>query len=238
MKKIIAIMLILTSAFLLFSCGGDDPIESINKMYDAIAPTKIITTATTVIGKQTLTAESQFVTGYVGGKIASTYTYSSMSLRDVDSGPVSDILPYYIVNSGKSEYLENKGLREWKYIDGTADESFKQNGKWQSTGEDFTPENGDIAINLKKSALTNVVADAEKKTVSFTVPKDNVADVFDFGEDVTVDADVLVVITHDGGAITGIVISYTVPGAKKGYPDTVVTIKSNYYYDPETVTID
>lgn len=224
MKKIIAIILAITCAFAMFSCQGKkaDPIDTLNAMYKASAPTKVVTDTTEVLGSITLTGTYTLKTGKIDGKIATTYTYSYQELRAVNDGLESVEKPWIEV-SGTKEYLEDKGVR----IDG---------GSWDDEGFNFAPSAGSIVVNVTKDNVTDIVADDAAKTITFKVAADKTAEVF--GEENAVAADVSVTVTHDGAVITGTTLSYTVEGAEDKYPDAVVTIKVVYTYDLEEITID
>ena len=224
MKKIIAIILAITCVFAMFSCQGKkaDPIESLNEMYKASAPTKVVTNTTEVLGSITLTGTYTLKTGKIDGKIATTYTYSYQELRAIEDGLASVEKPWIEI-SGSKEYLEDKGVR----VNG---------GSWDEEGFNFAPAAGSIAFNVSKDNVTDLVADDAAKTVTFKVAADKTAAVF--GEENAIGADVSVTVTHDGAVITGATLSYTVASAEDEYPDTVVEIKIAYTYDLEEITID
>lgn len=224
MKKIIALILVLASSFVLFSCNEEkNAIKNVNKMYKAIVPTKIVTETTQDIGSHVLTGEYVLATGTVDGKDVSTLYYNYQKLRSVKDGAGdTEELPWEDVTLTK-EYHEDKGLRE-------------NGGKWQIAGDDFAPTIDDIAMQFEAKLLQDIVVDDAKRTVTFVVPKDKTVDIF--GEDMAPAADVFVTITHDGGAIMSITMTYTVPAESKGYPDIVTTIKTVYSYEPQEITIN
>lgn len=224
MKKIIAIILAITCAFAMFSCQEEkaDPIETLNAMYKASVPTKVVTDTTEVLGSITLTGTSTLKTGKIDGKIATTYTYSYQELRSIEDG-VDSVEKPWIEVSGTKEYYEDKGVR----VNG---------GSWDSDEFNFAPAAGSIAINISNENIKDFKEDAATKTVTFTVAADKSAAVF--GEENAIAANVSVTITHDGAVITGITLSYTVESTEDEYPDAVVTIKTVYTYDLEEITID
>ena len=224
MKKIIALILILASTFALFSCGeSKNTVKKVNNMYTAIMPTKIVTQTTQDIGSYVLTGEYVLTTGTIDGFAVSTLYYSYQQLRSVEDGAgTTEELPWEEITVTR-EYHEDKGLRE-------------NGGKWQKDGNDFAPTTDDIALKLNAKYLQDVKEDESTKTISFVVPKDNTKEVF--GEDMAPEADVTVVITHDGAAIMSVTLSYTVPGEKKDHPDMVITIKSDYSYEPQEITLN
>ena len=224
MKKLIAFVLVLASSFALFSCGASkDAIKSVNKMYRAMVPTKIVTETTQDIGSHVLTGEYIIATGTIDGKDVSTLSYKYQQLRSVEDGAgKTEELPWEDISLTK-EYHEDKGLRE-------------NGGKWQADGEDFAPTIDDVAMKFEEKYLSDIVVDEAKKTVTFVVSKDNTVAVF--GEDMAPAADVTVVITHDGAAIMSFTMTYTVAAESKNHPDIVTTIKTVYSYEPQEITLD
>ncbi len=220
MKKITAILLILTCIFALFSCGGSDTVGKVNNMFKAVAPTKVVTVTTETIGDTVLTSTSTLLSGTVDGKAAATYEFKNMQLRSIEEGSGDvEVLPWVEI-SGLYEYVEDKGVR----IDG---------GKWQDDMYNFAPTAGSVALKLTKKLIKDVEEDKAKKTVKFTVAADNTEAVF--GENI--ESDVLVVITHDGSAITGIELTYTVPASNKSHPDIETSVEILYSYDIEKIVI-
>lgn len=224
MKKIIAIILAITCAFAMFSCQKEkaDPIDTLNVMYKASAPTKVVTATTEVLGSITLTGTSTLKTGKIDGKIATTYTYSYQELREIKEG-ISSVEKPWIEVSGSKDYLEDKGVR----ING---------GSWDEEGFNFAPAAGSIAIKLTKDNVTDFTADEATKTITFKVAADKTAEVF--GEENAIASDVSVTVTHDGAVVTSTALSYTIESTEDEYPDAVVTVKVDYTYDLEEITID
>jgi hypothetical protein len=225
MKKIISIILAITCVFALFSCGSDsgDTLGKINKMYSAIAPTKVVTLSTQTIGNVVLTSTSTLKSGTVDGKIAATYEYKNQELRSLEDGSNETAELPWVEVSGLLEYHEDKGLRE-------------NGGKWDDNGENFVPEAGTIKLNLSKKSVKNLKEDSATKTITFTVPAAKSVDVF--GEDSGFIADVNVVVTHDGAAITSITLTSSIPSDEDAYPAIDVYINVKYSYDSESITIN
>ena len=224
MKKILALILVLASAFTLFSCGESrDIVKRVNKMYTSLVPTKIVTETTQDIGAHVLTGEYVLTMGTIDGNAVTTLYYSYQQLRSIEDGAGSTVeLPWEDVTLTK-EYHEEKGVRE-------------NGGKWDKEAEDFAPTVEDIALKISAKHVEEVTEDEKTKTITFIVPKDNTADVF--GEENAIEADVQVTIVHDGAAIMSVTLSYTVPAAKKDYPDIVTVIKTTYSYEPQEITIN
>lgn len=224
MKRIIALILSLVCIFALFSCGEEEAvfdITVISDMYAASAPTKVVITTVEQVGEYTtLNGKETYVTGRVDGKVTSKYESEKDVLREVTGS--AEVKPY--IETVKYSKV---------YHDGKISEN---GGKWTS-GLNFAPSKGDIAIELDPQYLSNIVYNAEEGKLTFSVSADNTP--FVFGEDVVIDSDVDVVITNDGAVITGIELSYVIAADEEnGYPETTVSVKTVYTYDLEMITID
>lgn len=218
MKKIISIILAITCAFALFSCGETGKaIKKIDKMYKSTAPTKIVIEETQKIGEIILVTEANFVTGKIDGKKAAIYEYRKQELRAISDGDQE--LSAISEETGKHEYLEGTGYR----VDG---------GKWQDE-YDFAPKTGAIALEFSEKDITDFKEDKDAKSYTFIIPADNTEKVL--GK--ATGADVTVVIIHDGAAIAGIALTYTITAENSKHDNTVVTIKAKYTYETEDITI-
>ncbi len=221
MKKITAIVLILTCVFAMFSCGGsDNTVENVSEMFKSVAPTKVVTKTTEKVGVTVLTSTSTLLSGKVDGKAAATYEFNNMELRTVEEGSGDvEVLPWVEV-SGLWEFHEDKGVR----IDG---------GKWVDDMYNFAPGAGDAALNVTDDLVKDVVNDEANKTVTFTVAAENTKAVFDK----EIGTDVKVVVTHDGSAITSVTLDYVIPASDKDHPDIETTLEIFYSYDAEKIVI-
>lgn len=229
MKKIIAIILAITCAFALFSCGDDEieaSVASVNEMYENSAPTKAYITTVKAVDGVEYNGEYTLVTGKVGGAIATQYTYSYEVLRPVDEGAGSNILDAKKVISGSKEFLDGKGVR----VNG---------GSWNPDGYNFAPTSGAIAINITMSNIKDpVYAD---NTLTFKVAPEKAQEVFGTAldnnlEEGAISGDIEVSVTNAGSVITGVVITYSVEG-EDDYPDSVITITAEYSYDLQKITM-
>lgn len=219
MKKIIAIILAITCAFALFSCGDTGKaIKKIDKMYNSTAPTKIVIDETQKIGEIVIVTEGTFVTGKIDGMKAAIYEYRYQKLRPISDG--DEELSVFAEETGKHEYLEGTGYR----IDG---------GEWDDE-YDFAPKAGAIALKFSAKDIKDFKEDKAAKSYTFVIPADKTEKVL--GE--AISADVTVVITHDGAAIAGVTLTYTITAEDAKHDDTVVTIKAKYTYDTEDITIE
>ena len=230
MKKIIALVLALTCSIALFSCGKKDGIEKdvkdVASMYESSAPTKIVTTVKNTVGTREYDAEYTLVTGKIGDKIATVYTYWYEKLRSVEDGANSEIVGPEEIVKGSREFLEDSGVRE-------------NGGKWDDEGYNFAPAAGDIAIDLKFSNLVD--PKYENNVLTFSVAPDKAQDVLAvvLGEDLdegAIAGNVSVTITNAGSVITGITVVYTV-AATDDYPEIVTTVSAVYTYDLEKITL-
>ena len=88
----------------------------------------------------------------------------------------------------------------------------------------------------QRFALVNVVY--ENHTLTFTVPKANVATVF--GEEYSKDmsSDVQVKIVDDGAVVTSIELHYNLAGDGANLAESEMTVKVVYTYDLERITIE
>lgn len=224
MKKILALILVLTCGFAMFSCDeSGDTMNKVDKIFKAVAPTKIVTETTEVFdGKLTLTSTSTLKSGKVDGFAAATYEYTKQTLRTVEEGAGDTELLPWVETSGLLEYHDDKGLR----TDG---------GKWDIDGENFAPAAGEMGPKFSAKNVKDIKEDKENNTITFTVPAGKAALVF--GEDAAPAADVFVTITHDGSAVTSVILSYEIKADKKDHPDVEVTIKVLYSYEAEQITI-
>ncbi len=234
MKKILSLILILVCAFALFSCGGDDDdkpdfttIEDLNKMYNAIAPSRVDTVATQTFGKYTLTSTSTLKTGVaVDGFSVTLYTYSKQQMRTVEDGSGVDVLKPIETVTGEWVYHEDKGYRE-------------NGGDWDATGVNFTPETGAIALNMTEETVKDYLADEETKTITFTVAAENIEAVFGVAFVDLETEEISVTITHSGADITSVSIAYTIINPENDeHPEIAVTLTASYAYDSQEITID
>lgn len=229
MKKIIAIILAITCAFALFSCGEDEvgaSVASVNEMYKNSAPTKTVVTTVKDVGGEQYNGLYTLITGKVGGAVATQYTYEYEVLRSVEEGAGSNILGAKEVKKGSKEFLDGKGVR----VNG---------GAWDAEGYNFAPVGGAIAVNLDTSNIKDPVFENGKLT--FKVAPDKALAVFGTVLDADLEegaiaADIDVVITCAGSVVTGIKIVYTVDG-EGDYPDSTITVEAKYSYDLQKITM-
>ncbi len=237
MKKILAVILVVASMFLLMACGPDEPvvdnaanISRILEMYKVSAPTKVVTSYTTKIGNVEFGGYTSLVSGMTAnGKKATVQLYEYETLQSIETGAGDLILPIMgEPEKGSREYYEGKGER----ING---------GRWLEDGYDFAPVAGSIAIKIAEVNIKDISFTDEKgiQTLAFTVPAENVAKVF--GADYGITSEAKVVITANGAVITGITITYSSDILSEDeeiiYPSAEVTISTTYTYDVEKVTL-
>ena len=198
-------------------------IADILAMYNAIAPSKVVTNSTMIFGEYEFSpVKSTLVVGSVDGATVAIYEYTKTSLREITDGSGIDIVGPFVTESHKMEYSQSKGLR----VDG---------GKWDIMGSDFTPSVGANAFNFTEATVTDMVENKEDKTYSFVITKKNTEKVFGS----KIDADVSVVITHSGADITGVVISYSVENSKNDdHPEINMTMSCSYSYETQEITLD
>lgn len=210
--------------FAMFSCGEvEDIMNKVDSIFNAVAPTKIeTTTEESFDGKLTLVSTSTLTSGKVDGFAAATYEYVKQELISIEDGAGdTEKLPFE-ETKGLLEYHDDKGLR----VDG---------GKWDVDGENFAPEAGEMAPKFSKKSVKDVKEDKENNTITFVVPADKTEAVF--GKEAAPAADVSVTLTHDGSAVTSIIMTYKIEAEKKNQPDIEVKITVLYSYRAESITI-
>lgn len=202
---------------------GASEIANILSMYNAIAPSRVDTESKAIFGEYEFSPiTSTLLVGSVDGSSVAVYEYTSTSLREVIDGATVEIVGPFTTESHKLEYSAKLGLR----TDG---------GKWNISGEDFTPVVGANAFNFTAETVTDMIENKDDKTYSFVVSEANTEAVF--GEEIA--ADVTVVITHSGADITGVDISYTVLNDRNDdHPELSVTISCSYSYETQEITLD
>lgn len=226
MKKIISIVLVVCCVFALFACGSKESAStSITKMFKNNAPTSVEITTKQVVadGAFELNGYSILRTGKFNGKMASVYEYSQERVSTIEEGSGETITDMIIVDTGKKEYLEDKGVRETK--NGVA-------GKWDDEGYDFAPAVGTIQLNVTNKNVKN--AKNENGVYTCTIPAAKTGAVL--GADYALAYEVQLSISYYEGFINQIVISYEVPESDK-FPANTMTITAKYEYGKQTITI-
>ncbi len=234
MKKFISIILILTCAFLLFSCSKDDVVEDdltqdtideINAMYNAIAPTMVKTESTIAFGNHVLENTSTLKKGFVDGYAVTVYDYSRQELRPIADGANADYLDPIVTIVGGWQYHEDNGYRE-------IDEETGDFSEWDYGFEDPTPLPGANILEISKNTVTDFSVD--DNVIQFTVTVKNSEKVF--GIEATTDVDVTMI--HSGADVTSVSFSFLgkVPD-KKNYPEAVITIKATYSYEIQEIDL-
>ena len=202
---------------------GAAEIANVIKMYNAIAPSRVDTTSEAAFGKYSFAPiTATLLVGSVDGAAVAVYEYTATTLREIADGSGVEIVDPFKTESHKLEYSAKLGLRE----DG---------GKWNISGEDFTPTVGANAFNFTAETVSGMIENKDNKTYSFIVTKENTEAVF--GEQIA--ADVTVVISHSGADITGVDISYTVINEDNDdHPELSVKISASYSYETQEITLD
>ncbi len=237
MKKLISIVLILSCAFLLFSCGKteetvepdltQDTIDQINAMYNAIAPTKVETVSTIAFGNHVLESTSVLKKGFVDGYAATVYNYSRQEIRSIEEGSNADYLDPIVTIVGGWQYHEDNGYREMDEISGKF-------GDWDFEVEDPTPAPGANILKINKNTVTDFSVDKENNVITFTVTVKNSEKVF--GMEAT--SDVTVTMVHSGADVTSVSLSFLgkVPD-KKDYPEASITVTATYSYEIQEIDL-
>ena len=230
MKKLLALILVLSlSLAALIACKKDEgtdttDLSKVAAMYAISQPTKVVATTTHQFGSKTLTGTYELKTGYIDGTTpAATYKSEYQQMRDVASGSGQEIVNPIEDVTELIEYVEGKGTRTT--LNG-------KRGSWNKEGEAIIPAKGAIALNLDGEVITQFTY--ENDVLTFTVPAAGTETVLGM----QIDADVLVAVTTNGTEVIGVSISYTeAANAETNVEQTVVTIKVDYYYDLQVITI-
>lgn len=181
MKKILALILVLTCAFTLFACGKDDgPVytEEAAEFITAFGATTVTTLKVTVAAdtaEGTLT--SVYTTTYNSDK-SSTMTYEIETIPGVDSTEDKEVLTGTITCDANGNYSDGGAV----------------SGKLGATGVKFDFDSDKIktfSIDGNVLAITVPAADTEA-VIGYAI-----------------DSDALVTVTKADGKITSIALSYT-----------------------------
>ena len=183
MKKFICLILALTCAFSLFSCG-DDGVDNIIEIVNSSKPDNIKTFTTYTSGNQTLTGS--FNTDISGSDYVTTYSYQRYADPLVDGGDA------YI-----------------KEVEGTV---YYSNGKYSEDGESWSivaPDSNVINIKFSLSAkkLGKCVVSSDGKTLTATIAADKAYSILGVNLSAN-DAGVTLKITTNGTNLTYVTISY------------------------------
>lgn len=243
MKRLLAFVLILVLAFTVTSCnnsgnnggntdGGNTEqpstvgatSEKILAMYTRRSPTKSVTVATYSLSNEVVLQDT---TTLVSGKIDGTKTVAKLTqitqrLRSVADGSNAAILGAIEETTTVKEFFEGRGVRT--QVNGGLW------GGWDVSASNFAPSEGSITLNITDAQIKDIKD--EGKTVSFTVPKANTESVL--GK--AIKSDVNVTVKNDGACIVGIELVYS-EAATANTPEIEVTIKVDYTYDIENITI-
>lgn len=232
-KRFIALALIFILALSFASCdissGSQDVGEISSKiiaMYNRSTPTKSVTTMKSESAGVLTIDEITITSGKIDGNLdAATYKAVQQRFNTVSSGSNAMIIDPVGQTPVEKEYIKGMGVR----IKG---------GTWDPTADSFAPTDGSLGLNVTDSTISNVKE--EGKTISFTVVKANTQAVFGMA----INADVSVVIKHDGASIVAISLSYVEPAVESAdpmnepdMPETQFSIEIKYSYDIEKINI-
>lgn len=263
MKKIIALLLSLVLTFgcvmALASCGecdehvdangdrkcdecGEDYVAPVTGVAETLAcyansqPTKIVTTSNQSFYEidydgskyvvYELNGKTELVTGTVNGLIATVEKSTQQRIRNISN--VAEIKPVIETFESSDEFLQGFGRR----IDAINNPEVA----WDSTGYNFAPSMGAIAINITDANVNGATyTEAPYNNVlAFTIAKDKAEEVF--GNAITSDTDISVTIVNDGAVVTSITIEYRVV-ATGNFPERKITITTEYGYVGQKVDL-
>ncbi len=234
MKKIIALMIVMALCLpVLFSCQVVDkvtgffknPLKDVSEMYNMSTPTKVVATTNQKIGSLELNCKYELVTGYVDNAPASVYTVIAQEIDSVESGGNTEVVkPIVKETKTVTEAVEGFGART-------------NGGEWNPQGSIWVIGRGRMALNLQKKAVENVKY--EDHTLTFTIPAANAAKVLGEEYAANICSDVTVTLVDDGAVVTSIELVYNLAGDEaKHLPESQMTVKVDYTYDIEKITIE
>jgi hypothetical protein len=258
MKKILALLLILTCLFSVVACNNDtpdngdqntpdngntgnndvtidpetDPLGYFSALLKTSVPTLSEVVATQKFGKNVLTDTVTIATGTVDGLKASKLVRVEQKLNDVENQELN----YITSSTSETWYLEGKGT------------STNKGRRWNADGKDFAPSENSIRLFLKEEYFTEYNYDAETGTLVLEASWEYASQVLAYilpSADYVHEYDTTITMVAAGGRITSITIEYEVEEEDLGdinvsvtAPDTTVVIAANYYYDLQDITFN
>ena len=238
MKKLIAILLALACMFAVCACstppagGTDKPLTppadtEVQDILDALSELIRISTPTqsqvsTVTGNADINLKSDLTItmGELSGKTAALYVHEYETLNDIGSTTAKEL------HKETKEYVDGMGLR----IDG---------GIWETEESSFVRRITPYRMNLDSTAIKSLLVSEDGLVVSFIVPLENAADVFssfDAKAIASMTSDISVRIETDGSSVTYMGIEYATKSVTN-MTNPVVTIKAQYSYDLQSITL-
>lgn len=263
MKKIIALLLSLVLTFgcvmALASCGecdehvdadgdkkcdecGEDYVAPVNGVEQTLSyyansqPTKVTTTSNQSFyefdydGNKYVVYElnglTELVTGTVNGLVATVEKTTYQRIRSISEE--AEIKPVIETVMDSDEFLQGYGRRSGAIND--------PNAAWDSTGFNFSPGMGSIAINISNANVKGATyTEAPYNNVfAFTIDKADAESVF--GTTITSDTDIKVTIVNDGAVVTSITVEYGI-AASGNFPERSVKVTTEYGYIGQKVDL-
>ena len=218
MKRIIAFALVLAlGVCLLVGCAGS-AIKDINACYERSHPDKIVVVSSQAFADKVLVNTTTLVRGTLkNGVTAATMVVEGEKMRTVEDGSGEIVYGPIEELDVQKMYVEGQGVYE--------------NGAWNAEATNFFPAKGEIALDLKASAMRSVKHNGN--AYSFVVPAGKAVQIF--GEGTDVESDIAVEIVTDGAFVTNVNMSWIVPvNLSTGVDQTTVTISTTYHYDLQT----
>ncbi len=206
MKKIIALLLALTSVFALFSCGGDlTGVDLFASIADGSAPTKIITQTVYNDSVNDNTLNGSFVTTVYGDDFEMECNYD-----------------YYPTVA--------PGIDPDKYIDTKSVAVLYHDGQYSTDGETWGTKvpsevTKQVKFELSVDNLGEYEISADGKTLTATVTAEQAAAILGIAVSANEDG-VSITVTTDGKNLREISVSYATENA------SLVSIVTSYSYNP------
>ncbi len=202
-KRIICLILALTCAFVLFSCGGASA-DAFIEMAENSSPTKIITQTSINDGEETLSG--RFETTVNGSNSEMIYEYQRYAT--IEEGVAGDT----------DEFI--------KTVSGTI---YYQNGSYSTDGTNWTTSIPDastlqVQFKLTEKNLGDFTVSTDGKTLTTTITSAQAAEILGIDVAATEDGVALTIVT-DGVYLRRISVSYATENAEN------VSIETSYSYN-------
>lgn len=239
MKKIFALLLIVSCIFACVSCGDDTeetaPVKTNVQIVDEImkssVPTKAVVTSRQETRYFELESKYTLETGIVDGLRTTQIISEEQSLANIESGSYNNI--------------STKKTSEW-YIEG---KGYYLNSRSNDPEAAFyAPEPGFIAINLSEELLDYHEYNAETGTLYAEVSWKNsnavLGGMFSAEDGEPFEYDTYITIVTAGGRISELTITYVIEEHDVGDFDNsvtigemTVTVSAIYYYNTQQITL-
>ena len=239
MKKIFALLLVISCLFAVVACSKEEEqtapektdVQTVSEIMNASVPTRAEVTSVQKTRYFQLSSLYTLETGIVDGLRTTQIISEEQSLRDIESGNYNNIS----TKKTSEWYIEGKGY----YLNSRSNDP---------DAEFYAPSAGFINLNLAEELLENCVYTAETGTLEFDVSWKNsnavLGGMFTGEDKEPFEYDTHVKIVTAGGRVSELVITYTIDEHDVGDFDNsvtigqmTVTVSAIYYYNTQQITL-